>query len=109
MGSARFSIPSKAFVLGEYAVLKGAPALVATIAPRFELVRQNAVDTSGGGKPFADFSPEAPVRQFITASRRFILLEARFVDPHKGSGGFGGSTAEFALAYACSSRDREAA
>lgn len=101
MGSARFSIPSKAFVLGEYAVLKGASALVATMAPRFEL-REGRMpsDTSGGGKPFADFSPEAPVRQFITASGNSALLEARFVDPHKGSGGFGGSTAEFALAYA---------
>lgn len=93
MGSALFSIPSKAFVLGEYACLKGAPALVATFAPRFEL-------HSTQGKPFADFSPESPVRQFLASHGDSSLLDARFVDPHKGCGGFGGSTAEFALAYA---------
>lgn len=90
---ARFSIPSKAFILGEYAVLKGAPALVATFAPRFEMGRS-------GGVELATIPEAAPVRRLIEAHHGAELLSAHYRDPHGGSGGFGGSTAEFALAYA---------
>jgi mevalonate kinase len=95
MGWGALSLPSKAFILGEYAVLKGAPALVATLAPRFELRE------SGEGKKFSEISPEAPVRLLLSNAGQegSALLDASFLDPHKGSGGFGGSTAEFALAY----------
>lgn len=91
---ARLSVPSKAFILGEYAVLKGAPALVATFAPRFELSK------SGEGTPLAKIHEASPVRRLIEAHRGSELLSAHYRDPHQGSGGFGGSTAEFALAYA---------
>lgn len=97
---ARFSIPSKAFILGEYAVLEGAPALVGTLAPRFELRHQAGGLSEVAGVALRDFSEEAPVRKLIQAEKGDHLLGSRFVDPHKGSGGFGGSTAEFALAYA---------
>jgi mevalonate kinase len=99
----KFSIPSKAFVLGEYAVLGGAPALLATIPPRFEL-RSGPPFGSGprqsAARAFRDLSPEAPVRKLLQVHENTSLLECSFVDPHNGSGGFGGSTAEFALAYA---------
>jgi hypothetical protein len=93
MGWVQFSIPSKVFVLGEYAVLKGAPALVATLSPRFTL------STKGPGKPLSDFPSESPVGRLLPKGVGH-LLAAHFMDPHRGTGGFGGSTAEFALAYA---------
>lgn len=97
------SIPSKAFILGEYAVLRGAPALVATFAPRFRLLKN-----SHDGVPLSSLPEASPVRQLIFASGALgassadhrELLDSRYLDPHHGAGGFGGSTAEFALAFA---------
>lgn len=89
MSSPAVSVPGKVFLLGEYAVLSGAPAWIAAIPPRFELV-----DSSGDR---TEFDPASPAGKFI-ASRELAGPIGRFIDPWEGRGGFGGSTAEFALA-----------
>lgn len=95
------SIPGKVFVLGEYAVLDGGRALLASCGPRFGLEAL----PSAGAKP--RFDPELPVG--APAERLLHSLKAdqglaaaiqmRFSDAHEGRGGFGGSTAQFALTY----------
>lgn len=87
--SPSISIPGKVFLLGEYAVLSGAPAWVSAISPRFEL-------RESGGERTA-FHPGSPAGKFLR-SRESTDLSGRFVDPWEGRGGFGGSTAEFAFA-----------
>ncbi len=82
------SVPSKVFLLGEYAVLAGAPAWVTAVAPRFEL-REAAGSTL--------FHAESPAGRYLAAKGR-SGLGGTFFDPWEGRGGFGGSTAEFAVA-----------
>jgi mevalonate kinase len=88
----KFSCPGKIFLLGEYAVLRGMPALVATLPPRFTL-------TVGEGAP--EFHPESPVARLMTWLRdRGVALPAfEFEDPLQGRGGLGASTAQFATLY----------
>ncbi len=90
-----FSVPGKVFLLGEYAVLAGASALVAAVPPRFSLSR-----ASFPGSRKSDFHPESP-------AGRSSLVRANaggwhWSDPASGDGGFGASTAQFALAAAAS-------
>lgn len=87
MGTPPLSVPGKVFLLGEYAVLGGAPAWVASIAPRFTFRAASAP---------AGFHPESPAGRFL--ARTGIVLNGEFADPWEGRGGFGGSTAEFAFA-----------
>lgn len=98
------SIPGKIFILGEYAVLADRPALVAAVGPRFELLR--TVDESKEGVCL-DFHPRSPVGRFLDRMRatgRDEIFKAQgltleFKDPFEGRGGFGASTAQFALLY----------
>lgn len=89
------SVPGKVFLLGEYAVLAGLPALVVTVGPRFEL-RQGEIVPS-------QFHPQSPVAQLISEIQNSTLINEMkswsFHDPLQGSGGFGASTAQFALYY----------
>lgn len=89
-----FNVPGKVFLLGEYAVLAGLPAVVAAVGPRFEL---RATEGSGG----TPIAPESPAGKLIHWARAQGLPEMKFefTDPHRGAGGFGASTAQFALAY----------
>lgn len=93
-----YTIPGKAFVLGEYAVLTGGTGLIACLPPRFSLGVHAAPE---GGDAVASFHPQSPAGRLLARLReaddsitRHHLL---FEDPLHGSGGFGGSTAEFAL------------
>ena len=81
----KLSVPGKVFLLGEYAVLTGAPAWVTAVAPRFEFLPSESR---------ARFHPESPAGKFHAEN----ALMGTFVDPWAGQGGFGGSTAEFAFA-----------
>ncbi len=81
------SIPSKVFLLGEYAVLTGASAWLSAVSPRFEL--RDGASTK--------FHPESPAGKFLASQGRNEVA-GTFVDPWEGRGGFGGSTAEFAVA-----------
>jgi mevalonate kinase len=87
---AEFSIPGKIFLLGEYAVLSGGSALIAAIGPRFRL-------KAGGAAPA--FHPQSPAGKLLGATREFKSRGFAFSDPHEGEGGFGASTAQFALVY----------
>jgi mevalonate kinase len=86
------SVPSKAFLIGEYAVLSGAPAIVATFDPRFTLGPRHDSEQK------AVFHPDSPAGRLMKTSRWEGIWE--YGDPYLGTGGFGGSTAEFLLSYA---------
>ena len=76
-------IPSKTFLIGEYAILYGGKALVLTHPPYFSK------------KPNANpefFHPESPASRLM--NQKDLKQDFDFVDPHSGGGGFGGSTAE---------------
>ena len=89
------SIAGKVFLLGEYAVLMGLPAVVAAVGPRFTL--KGSVDQATlKGTPG---SPLDRLIQFETKENRRDPILMEVVDPHHQRGGFGASTAEFALAY----------
>jgi hypothetical protein len=90
-----FDIAGKVFVLGEYAVLGGLPALVAGITPRFAGSLREASAEDGG------HHPESPVGRFLrwALEHRRIMYSLHFEDPYQ-SGGFGAPTAQFAIAYA---------
>lgn len=87
-----FSVPSKTFVLGEYAVLAGEPGLVLTTAPRFSLqARQGAGAVRG-------IPADSPAGQTIRQNQAlFGDYQIEFQDPYQGKGGFGASTAQFIL------------
>lgn len=93
--SVQFSVPGKVFLLGEYAVLARLPALVAACGPRFRL---RAAQATQWRHPFHASSPAAQlVAQASTEG--LSPLEFHWSDPYSGAGGFGASTAQFALAY----------
>lgn len=90
------SIAGKVFILGEYAVLASRPAVVAAVGPRFFL-RHNSFSTPGGTL-LEDFHPQSPVgRLSRSLDQTHELGEYLFYDPHEGRGGFGASSAQFAL------------
>ena len=77
-------IPGKIFISGEYAALKGLPALTVAVSPGFEFTESN-------NSAFHPASPAGLYNQNLTGD---------FFDPYKGIGGLGRSTAEFiAAAY----------
>lgn len=94
------SIPGKVFLLGEYAVLMGLPCVAVALEPRFQ-----ARYVSGGS--LGEIHPESPAGKLLSWSEKTVSPEARkkalegltFEDPLKGAGGFGASTAQFALVY----------
>lgn len=93
------SIPSKIFLLGEYAVLNGLPACVACLPHRF-ILRATPVSSSS-------FSNSVVVNGIDPLSKLTIWAREsgypeykfQFEDPYFGEGGFGASTAEFAMSY----------
>lgn len=85
-----FRIPSKTFLLGEYAILEGGPALLLGHGPHF----QAQLDPGPANSPF---HPASPAGQWL--ARHPAPGALRFTDPHGGRGGFGGSGAEFVAAF----------
>ncbi len=103
-----YSVAGKVILLGEYAVLTGRPALVAAIPPRFQL----NVSTSGDkdkdknknknkDEEIAAEHPKSPLGRLKAWAKKekWPGLSFSFLDPYQGTGGFGASTAQFALAY----------
>jgi mevalonate kinase len=87
-----YSIAGKVFLLGEYAVLAGLPAIVASIGPRFELTVLKQKDQ---GNPGLSVHPSSPLGRLQNKVSGYFLWK----DPLEGRGGLGASTAQFALAY----------
>jgi len=90
-----YSVPGKIFILGEYAVLAGLPALVAAVGPRFQA---RAVSSVGA---VTEWPSGAPVSRYLKRvyDEEGVKIQFEFFDPFEGAGGFGASTAQFALAY----------
>lgn len=89
-----YSVPGKVFLLGEYAVLGGLPALVASVGPRFR------VSVSAAERNFSNpFHPRSPASRLVDWARSMSATELGFFFEDSTTGGFGASTAQFALAY----------
>ncbi len=80
---------SKTFLLGEYGVLKDSPSLILTTDPAFIL---NIED----GEGFEGL--RGPILNFIE-NKLEVSKKIKFIDPWEESGGFGASSAQFALLY----------
>lgn len=88
------SIAGKIFILGEYAVLGGEGAILAAVPERFEL--------RPAGDQALSFHPESPAGRWLNtldAKKLKKISTYKFYDPRQGEGGFGASTAQFALIY----------
>jgi mevalonate kinase len=95
MTALRLSLPGKTFLAGEYLALSGGPALLAAVEPRFELVVEK--NNSKGENPF---HADSPAGQLWLRHQSYLQdFSLAFIDPHQRQGGFGGSTAEFALLH----------
>ena len=86
------SAPSKTFLIGEYVALQHQPVLVLNTTPCFELWYYPNEE-----KEVAGIHPESPAGLFL--GRHLKNGKVVFVDPHDGQGGFGASTAQYALSY----------
>ncbi len=85
-------IPAKTFLLGEYAALGGASALLLNTKPFFELRLNTQNDAS--------IHPESPAGLFWAKQQTQYHLS--FIDPYQGRGGLGASSAQFLGAYLAS-------
>ena len=85
-------IPAKTFLLGEYAALRGGPAIILTTTPCFEvgLSREHT-------KPA--IHPDSPAGLFWAKAGAAIDSELTWHDPYQGIGGLGASSAQFLGAY----------
>lgn len=89
------SVGSKTFLLGEYFVLQSGQALVASTDRRFRLLIQPSEKLR-----LAGIHPESPAGKLISEnSEVFCRSHVQFIDPHKGEGGLGASTAQFAMVF----------
>lgn len=98
-----YTAPSKTFLVGEYAVLhpKGG-GLILNTPPYFKML----IETSE--KPvtpiLSNIHKESPCGIFSTQKPLYLkpgsyLKSIRFFDPHEGAGGFGASSAQFAILW----------
>lgn len=94
------SLPGKVFLFGEYAVLRDGPAILAMVPPRFRL-QASAIDPkNSAAKLPAPFAEGSPAELYLRAHPAFFSAwKLDFSDPYHSRGGFGRSSAEFALAY----------
>jgi len=85
---------SKTFLIGEYCILFGGSAIVLTTSPEFELiVKENEEKIVG-------INENSPAFSFYVKHKNvFKNLSIEFIDPHKGSGGLGASSAQFTMLY----------
>ncbi len=104
LSSCTISVPSKAFLIGEYAVLLGLPAVIFTFSPRFKIVSEiqgeMVLDSWTQGSPVSRLSD-------WMRERCFPAVTGQFYDPYQSQGGFGASTAQFAMVYQQSAQRSE--
>ncbi len=87
---AELSVPSKTFLLGEYLILLGGPALIVSTAPRFQLRVFESERTRHS------FHPKSPAGTLIR-QREVKKKYFEFIDPYCGAGGMGASSAQFVM------------
>ncbi|MDE0150885.1 MAG: hypothetical protein OXK80_00090 [Bdellovibrionales bacterium] len=87
------SFPSKTFLIGEYAVMEGAPALLVNTRPRFQFDIQYPVK-----KSFHPFHKDSPAGLLIEENKKvFSSVSIQYSQNYKS--GFGLSGAEFNCVY----------
>jgi mevalonate kinase len=87
----KWSIPAKTFFLGEYAAIAGAPAIILTTSPCFEVTLTHEPGLQG-------IHPESPAGRLWTEqgpADQGLLWH----DPYHGRGGLGASSAQWLGAY----------
>ena len=89
----RLTAPSKTFLIGEYAVLAGYSALVATAPPYFSI---EVLESSRA--ELVNIHLDSPAGKFWL-EHGLPNKRVEFFDPHEGIGGFGASSAQFLLLY----------
>lgn len=87
----KWHIPAKTFLLGEYAALTGAPAIVLTTTPCFELSLTNQGLLEG-------IHPESPAGRWWS-QHSLAPAGLKWFDPYEGIGGLGASSAQFLAVY----------
>jgi hypothetical protein len=88
-------IAGKVFLLGEYGVLAGGAAIVAAVGPRFEF--RQGLDQGG---PLSGLHADSPAARLLRdLGKSGEAGRYSFKDPYFGAGGFGASTAQFALVH----------
>ena len=98
MNPIEISCPAKTFILGEYSVLDGGPAVLINTAPRFQCVFLK----DSGAKPLS-FPKKSPVSQWaLSHKEEFKDLSLKWTDPFQGKGGLGFSSAQFNMLYSYS-------
>ncbi|MDR1375832.1 MAG: hypothetical protein LBJ45_03410 [Holosporaceae bacterium] len=92
-----FSAKSKTFLVGEYAVLFGGSAVLLATNPEFKLL---VAPKTAAENFLTGVSDESAANKFYLAHADvFKNLSIGFVDPFKGAGGLGASSAQFVLLY----------
>ncbi len=87
---------SKTFLIGEYCVLFGGSSIILTTKPEFKLV----IKTNKRESKITGISEQSPAFLFyIKYKNVFKNLNIEFIDPYKGSGGLGASSAQFTTLY----------
>jgi mevalonate kinase len=93
--TATLSIAGKTFLAGEYLALRGGPAVVLATEPRFQL---KVLEKKSTQNPF---HPKSPAGLFYLEHHDFFsCFQLDFQDPYQSLGGFGASSAQFALLHA---------
>ena len=87
----KWSIPAKTFFLGEYAAIAGAPAIVLTTTPCFEVTLTDEPGLQG-------IHPDSPAGRFW-AEHGSVDRGLLWHDPYHGRGGLGASSAQWLGAY----------
>jgi mevalonate kinase len=87
-------IPSKTFLVGEYAVLNGGPALIVNTQAAFHVRIHRGQGLAAG------IHRQSPAGQFLRENQAlFSRYDLEFLDPHQGRGGLGASSAQFLAAW----------
>ncbi len=93
-----YDAPSKTFLIGEYGTLKGGPALILNTKPRFKLCIQPA--DPDPKRPQHNIAPQSPAGILMHKHRNALRQQQlHFYDPHHAAGGFGASSAQFAMLW----------
>lgn len=88
-------IPAKTFLIGEYAAVQGAPAILLTTSPCFTVALSNEPGLYG-------IHPESPAGRWWIA-QKISHFGLQWHDPYDSRGGLGASSAQFIGAYLASS------
>ena len=98
MNVIEISCPAKTFIIGEYSVLAGGPAVVLNTSPRFVCRIQK---NSALGK--LNLAENSPAGQWVKKHPQdFQSVQLDWINDYEGQGGLGFSSAQFNILYAYS-------